>query len=393
MAGFYSCLFACTLITSAFAIETAEDVPRYIMYLTGQHPIIPSPPLVKDVTHVAMAFMRSEIFNEPDRDNWPIFTSVEETREKFAKDTKIMIAIGGWGNEDGFREAARSEYDRRQWAEGVRKMVEKTDADGVDIDWEYPGGNGEDYKRSPNSAHTWELPRYPLLLSALRTALGPSKLISAAVPGLRRDMLAFTRTHIPSIMASVDFLNIMTYDLMNRRDNVTKHHTGIKNSLEAIDAYIAAGVEPSKANLGLAFYVKWFKTDPASRQACKAHPVGCPAALMEDPETGADLGKAGAFSWHDEVPAELKLSFEKALKDGTYDKDGYFHFDAEEDLFFSFDTPDSIRRKLSQIRKKRKLGGVFAWGLGEDAPAFTNLKAANKAVQLWRGGRVDRTEL
>jgi GH18 family chitinase len=206
-------------------------------------------------------------------------------------------------------------------------------------------------------------------------------------------MLAFTPSYIPSIMDSVDFLNIMTYDLMNRRDNVTKHHTGIENSLEAIDAYITAGVEPSKANLGLAFYVKWFKTDAAARQECEAHPVGCPAALMEDPETGADLGKAGAFSWHDDVPAELRVSFDKARKEGTYDKDGYFYFDVEEDLFWSFDTPDAIRRKVTQIRKKRAIGGVFAWGLGEDAPKFINLKAANKAVQLWRNGRVDRSEL
>ncbi|KAL1608375.1 hypothetical protein SLS60_003316 [Paraconiothyrium brasiliense] len=340
-----------------------------------------------------MAFMRSEIFNDPDRDDWPHFMTVEEARTKFPKETKIMVAIGGWGNEDGFREAARTQKGRRVWAEGVRKMVESTGADGVDIDWEYPGGNGEDYKRTPNSAHTWEITAYPLLLSALRIALGPSKLISAAVPGLSRDMLAFTPSTMPFISPSVDFLNIMTYDLMNRRDNVTKHHTGFKSSLEAIDAYIAAGLEPSKANLGLAFYVKWFKTDPAARQKCKTHPIGCPAALMENPTTGADLGKAGAFSWHDDVPTELKASFSKALKGGLYDKDGYFYFDAEEDLFWSFDTPDAIRRKVSQIRKKRGIGGIFAWGLGEDAPELKNLKAANKAVQLWRDGRVDRSEL
>lgn len=80
-----------------------------------------------------MAFMPSELFNEQDRNEWPLFMSVEETRGKFAKDTKIMIAIGGWGNEDGFREAARSEKGRLKWADGVKKMVEKTGADGTYI--------------------------------------------------------------------------------------------------------------------------------------------------------------------------------------------------------------------------------------------------------------------
>lgn len=86
--------------------------------------------------------------------------------------------------------------------------------------------------------------------------------MSAAVPGLPRDMIAFTETTTPVIGEILDFLNIMTYDLMNRRDNVTKHHTGIHASKEAIDAYLENGVAAEKVNLGFAFYVKWFKTDP-----------------------------------------------------------------------------------------------------------------------------------
>jgi GH18 family chitinase len=78
-----------------------------------------------------MAFMRSEIFNDQDRNEWPLFMSVEETRKLFANETKIMVAIGGWGNEDGFREAARSEKGRQRWTEGVRRMVDKTGADGT----------------------------------------------------------------------------------------------------------------------------------------------------------------------------------------------------------------------------------------------------------------------
>lgn len=50
-----------------------------------------------------------------------------------------MIAIGGWGDSLGFEEAARSQTTRERWAKRVHEMVEATGADGVDIDWEYPG--------------------------------------------------------------------------------------------------------------------------------------------------------------------------------------------------------------------------------------------------------------
>lgn len=81
--------------------------------------------------------------------------------------------------------------------------------------------------------------------------------MSAAVPGKPSDMIAFTKSTIPSIMSSLDFLNIMTYDLLNRRDAVTRHHTAIALSLDGINAYLENGVTPEQANLGFAFYVRW----------------------------------------------------------------------------------------------------------------------------------------
>jgi GH18 family chitinase len=243
-----------------------------------------------------------------------------------------------------------------------------------------------------NRDKAWEITTYPQLLASIRTAIGPDKVISAAVPGLPRDMLAFTPQTIPAIMQSVDFLNIMTYDLINRRDNVTKHHTGLQASIEAIDAYVDAGVAPEKANLGLAFYVKWFRTAPDA--GCTANPIGCRTELMEDPDTGADLGKAGAFSWHDEVPSELAESFGRAVEKGVYDDlgGGHYHFDEEERLFWTWDTPGAIERKMDVIMRDKGLGGVFAWGLGEDAPGFEHLKAANEAVGRLVAGEGSETE-
>lgn len=213
--------------------------------------------------------------------------------------------------------------------------------------------------------------------------MGPLKVISAAVPGLPRDMLAFNSETMPSILESLDFLNVMTYDLMNRRDNVTKHHTGIQLSLEAVDAYLQAGVPSDKINLGFAFYVKWFRTEPES--ACSGS-VGCKTTLMENPETGADLGQAGAFSYHDTVPSELAPSWERAMQNGRYDFEGggWYYWDRQENLWWSWDTPAAMIEKFPKIVESRELGGVFAWGLGEDAPGWQHLKALNQGALTMR---------
>jgi GH18 family chitinase len=95
--------------------------------------------MVADLTHVALAFMRPNIFNDVNRTEWPMFTTVMEVRPKFAKGTVLQVAIGGWGDTAGFEEAAKTEQSRELFAENVKAMLDVTGADGVDIDWEYPG--------------------------------------------------------------------------------------------------------------------------------------------------------------------------------------------------------------------------------------------------------------
>lgn len=83
--------------------------------------------------------MRPAVFNSETPSSWPLFTSVDEVRPKFAEGTAIMIAIGGWGDTEAFSVAAASESSRKLFARNVGEMIRHTGADGVDIDWEYPG--------------------------------------------------------------------------------------------------------------------------------------------------------------------------------------------------------------------------------------------------------------
>lgn len=150
--------------------------------------------------------------------------------------------------------------------------------------------------------------------------------MSIAVPGLKRDMIAFTKQQGPKIWPYVDFVNVMSYDLINRRDNVTKHHTSVKGSLEAINNYVNIGLDPKKTNLGIAYYAKYFTTDPSSD--CAEHPIGCALVPLENAD-GTDNGKSGALTFEKvnmaPRPTDLTISTDGTCGSGTGTKcqEGY----------------------------------------------------------------------
>lgn len=219
--------------------------------------------------------------------------------------------------------------------------------------------------------------------------------MTAAVPGIERDMLAFTSLTVPRIMQQLDYLNVMTYDLMNRRDTVTKHHTSTKASRDALQAYITRGAPPHKLNLGFGFYLKWYETDKEQCAEAKT-PIGCKTLLLEDPVTGGDLGRAGGFSWHDNVPDNVEESFRRALLNRQYDEEdgATYYWDREQGLWWSYDegTNGDIEKKVKTLNGEMDLAGVFAWGLGEDAPTFHRLKYLEDAIKSGDPGKEGSSE-
>jgi GH18 family chitinase len=76
--------------------------------------------------------MHSSTFNRPEGGSeWPLFTTVEQIRSQFADGTAIMVAIGGWGDTQGFSEGAATEESRKLFARNVKAMIDDTGADGM----------------------------------------------------------------------------------------------------------------------------------------------------------------------------------------------------------------------------------------------------------------------
>lgn len=97
-----------------------------------QHNVVPDASLVSEITHVALAFMTPAVFNQPDpaTASFPLFTTVDAIRLKFAVGTKVMIAIGGWGDTQGFSVGAATDQSRKLFAQNIKQMVANTGADG-----------------------------------------------------------------------------------------------------------------------------------------------------------------------------------------------------------------------------------------------------------------------
>ncbi|KAJ5124162.1 uncharacterized protein N7515_007987 [Penicillium bovifimosum] len=398
----------------AFGLLALQSVAatRFVMYIDEWHVTdLPGSDKTEGIDYAVMGFAPSKNFNSGS--SFTPFESPNSMRKRFSPDTKLMIAIGGWGDTEGFTEAAKTEASRERYAKNVASMLDANGFDGVDIDWEYPGGNGQDYKQHPNSEKVDEIETYPLFLEAMRKAIG-DKILSIAVPGRKQDFIAFTKEQSPKIFKSVDMVNVMSYDLINRRDNVTGHHSGVQGSLNTVNEYLALGADPEQLNLGFAYYAKWFTTDPDSD--CDENPLGCKLAHcrgspknLKDSSNGQcgfaagakcpsgqccsssgycgttdEFCQAGCLSDYGTCKGvSITASWRKAQQDGkTDDKGGgQYYFDKENNLFWTWDTPEMIDRKFKEIVAEKKLGGVMAWSLGEDTYKFEHLQAMQKGLK------------
>jgi chitinase len=244
------------------------------------------------------------------------------------------------------------------------------------------------------------------------------------------DMMGFTKETGPKIWSHVDFINVMSYDLINRRNKLSWHHTSVVDSEDTIKNYLAIGAPPEKLNLGFAYYAKYFTTD---NNCSPTSPLNCTLIPAED-ATGKDTKTSGTWTFEAQNmvlpdPKTLKESTNglcgpaqgtkcpkgnccseygfcgattsadhctgacwHAFGEGCTGKDiagswhqaasnsvcddefgGQYYFDDANKLFWTWDTPELITRKFDDIVAKYKLGGVMAWALGEDGYDYSHI--------------------
>jgi hypothetical protein len=163
---------------------------------------------------------------------------------------------------------------------------------------------------------------------------------------------------------------------MNRRDNVTKHHSGGGAMLTTINHYKSRGMTPSMMTVGFPMYAKYFEAGKGA--PCTVdNPVGCefPEFTFEN-KMGKDTGKSGVYIMNEQfmtplylgnafaaVEQKVKTSWATAQTNAKHDAEGMATsaWDADNGIYWTWLTDKDVEASCEAVMKE--VGGVMVWSV------------------------------
>ena len=328
--------------------------PVVIAYVFPQERVLDPAEIAADkLTHVNYAFadIRDgrvvEGFSK-DAENYRVLAGLRKAHPHL----RILVSVGGWTWSGGFSDMAKTAEGRARFVASALEFVRRHDLDGFDVDWEYPGLPGYGNPHRPE-----DKANFTALMAELRAALdaeggrtGRRYLLTFAA-GAFPDFLA--HTEMEKVQASVDFVNLMTYDFREAEgDPLAGHHANLYahpkdpkqlSADRAVRDFMVAGVPPGKLVLGVPFYGRpWGEVEPKDRGLYQPGKALAERLDTKYPSLLALVGKDGWTREWDEVAQAPFLWNEKKR------------------VFVTYEDPESLKRKCAYLRE-RGLAGVMFW--------------------------------
>jgi chitinase len=321
--------------------------PAVIGYYAGRSSAIDSFATEK-LTHIIFSFchLKGNLLDVANANDTATIRHMVALKDK-TPNLKVILSLGGWGGCKTCPDVFATDSGRRDFVSSVRELTDYFHTDGLDLDWEYPGlENVPGYSYTPQDKD-----HFTELIKLLRKNLGRRKEISFAAGGFTD----YLRTSIDwkQVAPRVDYINLMSYDLVNGYSTRTGHHTALYSTPEQLEStdhavrYLdSIGVPLSKVAIGLAFYARVFEdVDSINNglyQSCRFL-RGVP---FKDQATILSADRGYVYHWDPVAQAP-------------------YAYNASKRRFASFDDSTSIRLK-TQYAIDKKLGGVMFWQLTED---------------------------
>ncbi|MDA8686502.1 glycoside hydrolase family 18 protein [Robiginitalea sp.] len=260
---------------------------------------------------------------------------------------KVLLSLGGWGGCKTCSPVFSSESGRANFAKSVKTLSETYQTDGIDLDWEYPAIEGvPGHPFAPEDRDN-----FTDLVRKLRAELGSEALVSFAAGGFR----TFFDQSIDweKVMPVVDYVNLMSYDIVGGYSKTTGHHTALYSSPEqegsgdfGVQYLLQLGVPAGKIVLGAAFYGRsWKDVSPVNNGLYQA---GVFKSFIPHHRFDSILTPENGFTFYRDPVARAPYAYSASKQE-----------------FATFDDPTSLARK-TQYAIDQNLGGIMFWQLTDD---------------------------
>ena len=303
-----------------------------------------------------------EAYSEPYKGNFGQLMAVKRANP----DIKIVPSIGGWTLTDPFY-FMHDVQKRTTFVNSVREFLETWKFfDGVDIDYEFPGGQGA----NPNLGNPEiDGTTYVTLMRELREMLddlgaqnGRTYELTSAVNAGEDKIELVDYNQAQQYM---DYIFLMTYDFTGAwlstdlNHQTALHESGVNPgnryfASRGVDLMLAQGVEPAKIVMGVAMYGRGW--------------TGVTNVQNDNPFTGDAAGPVQG-TWEDGVVdyRDIVQNRTGGTWDYRYDAaaEGPYLWNSATGDLITFDDPRSVNAK-GQYVLANNLGGLFSWEIDAD---------------------------
>ncbi|KAI9015394.1 glycoside hydrolase [Hyaloraphidium curvatum] len=299
---------------------------------------------------------------------------MQYTLNKVLKDRypglRTVFSIGGWTDSQWFSVVAADPTRRARFADAVRSYMVNNRFDGVDIDWEYPGGGGQ----PGNTASQDDARNFVLMVRDIRDRIGQDALITAAVSA---DVSKLGNYAVP-LANLFDWINVMTYDMAGGWSGSSGLNAPLDDQARAMEGFVRAGVPRAKLSMGLAFYGRGFFVDSGTNGGLGQRITGLPSM------DGTD--EPGVWAWRGlrrtilaAGPTTPAAGWQRTYLSNLHTPTLW---NAARRIFVGYDDTVSTCNKAKWVREQG-YGGVMVWEFTQDF----NSELARATTEAWRGLR------
>ncbi|MFB9966935.1 glycoside hydrolase family 18 protein [Sinosporangium siamense] len=294
---------------------------------------------------------------------------------------KALISLGGWSGSKYFSDAVLTPERRSALAASCIDLWIKGNVgglpagaaagvfDGIDLDWEWPGSDGNE----GNIIRPEDKRNFTLFVAELRRqldAVNDDLLISAYLPAAAAKIDA--GFEVRKVFSLMDYATIQGYDLHVSGEARTGHNGNLYTDRrdpnpvrysvdQTVRDYLKRGAPANKIVVGIpAFGQGWTGLSGGGDGLYNSATAPAPATWVAGSDDYKNLVKLPGKRYRDQRTGA------QWLYDGK--------------VFWSYDDPSVVRQKAHYI-KDRRLGGYMMWSIDQDDDQATLTSALYRVLR------------